>query len=338
MRYVGVDLHSNNFTVCYRSAEGEQSCERFALSQIKRFRAELRTSDTVAVEATATTRWFVNQISSAAGRVRVVNPRRFEVIAKSCKKTDAQDARTLAEFCSLDMLPTVRHKSDECFEAQKLCGLRTSLVEMRTRLFNQMHSVVIGAGRQETKRSVKSALGRKRLLAQGEWSVAERLQLEILSRQIEHLESGIKEAEAAIEAAGEKLAGYENLLTIKGIGCTSATLFAAVIGDIAEFETAQKLSSYLGVVPRVSNSNEKVCHGRITKQGNKAARTALVQCALVAKKLSPFLQEFYRRIRERRGAGKAKLALARKFLTIIYQTLKNNWRFTDFANFVKAEN
>lgn len=118
------------------------------------------------------------------------------MIAKSCKKTDAQDARTLAEFCSLNLLPTVRHKSDECAEAQKLCGLRTSLVQMRTRLFNPMHSVVIGAERQEAKRSVKSALDRKPLLApESQWSAAERLQLEILSRQIEHLETGIKEAD-----------------------------------------------------------------------------------------------------------------------------------------------
>ena len=33
-------------------------------------------------------------------------------------------------------------------------------------------------------------------------------------------------------------------------------------------------------------------------------------------------------------AGKAIIALARKFLSIIYKTLKNNWIFTDFPQFV----
>jgi hypothetical protein len=71
----------------------------------------------------------------------------------------------------------------------------------------------------------------------------------------------------------------------------------------------------------------------ITKQGNKLARTALVQCSLVAKRYSPYLQKFYRRIQRRRGGGKVDIALARKFLGVIYHTLKNNWVFEDFPNF-----
>lgn len=39
----------------------------------------------------------------------------------------------------------------------------------------------------------------------------------------------------------------------------------------------------------------------------------------------------------RRGTGKAIIALARKFLGIIYRTLKNRWLFADFPNFVLAE-
>jgi transposase len=86
----------------------------------------------------------------------------------------------------------------------------------------------------------------------------------------------------------------------------------------------------------VQNSNETEPSGRMTKQGNKLARTTLVQCSLVAKKYSPYLQKFYQRIQHRRGGGKAIIALARKFLGVIYHTLKNNWVFEDFPNFVLA--
>jgi hypothetical protein len=64
--------------------------------------------------------------------------------------------------------------------------------------------------------------------------------------------------------------------------------------------------------------------------------TCLVQCALIAKRYSSFLQNFYQRIQRRRGGGKANIALARKFLGVIYHTLKNNWVFEDFPNFVLA--
>ncbi len=335
MRHVGVDLHSNNLVVCYMSEQGEQSYAKFALSEIERFRKELLQTDVVAVEATANSRWFIKQITSWVERVEVVNPRQFEVIAKSVKKTDRADAALLAEFSSKEMLPTVRQKTDDQAEVQSLCSLRTNLVEMRTALYNRMHSIVIGSGRQETKRSVKSALGRKRLLARV-WTDLERIQLEIIGGQIDELDKSVEKSEEAIAKAGEKLPGYDNLLSIKGIGSQSAALLTAVIGNIADFETENKLASYFGVVPSVSNSNQSVKHGRITKRGNKAARTALLQCALVAKKFSAYLKQFYENIKERRGAGKAKIALARKFLVVIYHTLKNSWIFTDFTKFEKA--
>jgi transposase len=65
-------------------------------------------------------------------------------------------------------------------------------------------------------------------------------------------------------------------------------------------------------------SNETARSGRITKRGNKLARTALVQCALIALRYSPYLAHFYARIKAARGTGKAIIALARKFLGIIY--------------------
>lgn len=337
MRHIGVDLHSNNVVVCYRDENGGQSFKKFALSRIGQLREELMKTDVVAVEATANSRWFVNQIKSEVERVEVVNPRQFEVIAKSVKKTDRADAAVLAEFSSKQMLPVVRQRTDSQAEVQSLCGLRTNLVEMRTALFNRMHAIVISSGKQEAKRSVKSSLGRRRLLAR-DWSQLEYLQLEIISGQIEQLDKSIEKTEEAISEAGEKLPGYANLLSIKGIGSQSAALLTAVIGNITDFESENKLASYFGVVPSVSNSNESVRHGRITKQGNKAARTALLQCALVAKKFSEYLKQFYENIKARRGSGKAKIALARKFLVVIYHTLKNNWRFTDFTKFEKAEN
>ena len=110
-----------------------------------------------------------------------------------------------------------------------------------------------------------------------------------------------------------------------------------MIGDIDDFADEGKLAAYFGIVPRVQNSNETERSGRITKRGTKLGRTTLVQCALVAKRYSPYLARYYEKIKSRRGGGKAIIALARKFLGIIYRTLKNNWVFEDFPKFVLAE-
>ena len=69
MRHLGVDLHSNNIVVCYRNEESDQSFGKFSLSEIERFRAGLLKTDVVAVEATANSRWFVNQIKTSVEKV-----------------------------------------------------------------------------------------------------------------------------------------------------------------------------------------------------------------------------------------------------------------------------
>ncbi len=108
----------------------------------------------------------------------------------------------------------------------------------------------------------------------------------------------------------------------------------SVIGNINDFESEKKLAAYFGIVPRVSISNETLHSSRITKLGSKLGRTTLVQCTLIAKRYSPYLENFYQRIRAKKGTGKAIIATAKKLLGIIYKTLKNNWEFEDFPNFV----
>ena len=107
-------------------------------------------------------------------------------------------------------------------------------------------------------------------------------------------------------------------------------------GDANDFSDEGKLASYFGIVPRVDQSNHTRRMGSITRRGNKLARTALIQSALIAKRYSRYLDSYYQRIKKRRGAGRAIIALARKFLGIIYRTLKNDWIFEDFTTFTLA--
>ena len=62
-----------------------------------------------------------------------------------------------------------------------------------------------------------------------------------------------------------------------------------------------------------------------------------MQCTLVAIRYSEYLRRFFDRIRTRHGGGKAIIATAKKLLGIIYNTLKQNWVFEDFAHFVMAK-
>ena len=102
----------------------------------------------------------------------------------------------------------------------------------------------------------------------------------------------------------------------------TGTIILNAIGDIKEFEKADSLSAYFGIVPRVNNSNETIRQGRITKRGHKIGRTALVQSTLVAIRYRPYVRSFEEKVKKNKGSGKAIIATARKWLVIIYRVLK----------------
>jgi len=335
MSYLGVDLHTNSFTVCYRSSKAKERIATFEIRRIGQFRKSLRKHDELAVEATGNTAWFVEQISDRVSRVVVVDPHQFKVIRKSVKKTDKHDAKTLAFFLSKDMLPEARMKSKENAQLHSLAGTRDKLVKQRTALINKIHNILNGHGMKYKKETLSTDKHLKKVLS-FDWDVIVRVELEVLAEQIRSLTKSIRKLDDQMSEHGKNLKGHKNLASIKGIGQRSATVLLSVIDDVNDFADEDKLAAYFGIVPRVSDSNETVRHGRITKNGSKIGRTTLVQCTLVAKRYSPYLRRYYERIKRHRGSGKAIIATARKFLGIIYQTLKNDWIFEDFPNFVIA--
>jgi transposase len=290
----------------------------------------------VAFEATGNSAWFRDQVLACAGRVVVVNPAQFKVIRQSVKKTDRNDARALALFLAKDMLPETRAKTQAQAELASLTQTRDLLVKQRTRLLNKVHAL---HNRHGIKLKREALASRKRLMAiaPDPFSRLEWAELAIVRDQALSLTDAIARLDAEIEAAASAMAGYEGLTSIKGIGARAAAVFLSSVGNVHDFESADKLAAYFGMVPRVSQSNETDHRGRITKRGNKLARTTLVQCTLIAMRYSPYLKACYERIRQRRGAGKAIIATARKLLAIVYDTLKNQWVFSDFTTFTRRD-
>jgi len=335
-RYLGVDLHRNNFTVCTIAENGRRYFREYDIHSLKYFAARLRPTDQVAVEVSTTTRLFYDAVASHVDRVVVVNPSEFDVIRKSVKKTDKNDAETLALFLSKELLPEVRMKDKLHAELASLTQTRDTLVKQRTSLKNKINNIMAARGLSPRREQLSSEKGLREVEALP-LSPIVMAEVRALIAQIRSLNQTISDLEKTIKQEGEKLPGHKNLKSIKGIGDVSATILLSIIGDINDFQSEGKLASYFGIVPRIRNSNETQHSGRITKRGTKLGRTTLVQCSLIAMRYSEYLRRFYQRIAVRRGKGKAIIALAKKFLGIIYATLKNDWTFEDFPNFVIAE-
>jgi transposase len=335
-RYIGIDLHRNRFTCCIRLENQRTYLTEWALEDLGRFVKKLRPSDEVAVEITSNTRFFHDAVAAHVKRVVVVDTNQFRVISQSVKKTDPNDARLLSLYLSKDMLPEVRMKDKQHAEVASLTQTRDTLVKQRSALKNKVNNILSARGLNLSKEALSSEKKLAEVLSLP-FDELVLVELRVIVGQIRSLNQSVGELDKAIAEAGSELEGHTSLTSIKGIGATTSAILLSTIGDIQDFADEKHLASYFGIVPRVSNSNETEHSGHIHKRGSKLGRTALVQSALIAAKYSPYLKRFYERVKARRGAGKAIIALARKFLGVIYRTLKNRWVFEDFPNFVLAE-
>lgn len=124
----------------------------------------------------------------------------------------------------------------------------------------------------------------------------------------------------------------ERLTGIPGVGMISAVNIIAVIGtDMSRFPSARHLSSWAGVSPGNNESAGKRRSGRTTK-GNALLKTTLVMCAQTASKVKgSFFSAQYSKLVKRRGANRAKMAVAHSMLIAIYHMIKNNEPFKDLG-------
>jgi transposase len=141
---------------------------------------------------------------------------------------------------------------------------------------------------------------------------------------IDHLDRQITQIEADLRREGADHPYVALLRTVPGISWILAYTIAAEIGDIARFESPKKLAGYSGLCPRVWQSGEQDRRGRLTKQGPKHLRWALVEAAVHAARHPVYVDHYQRtkvRLGRQRGAKVARVEIARKLTEAIWHML-----------------
>ncbi len=163
------------------------------------------------------------------------------------------------------------------------------------------------------------------------------LELNQLALVQDHIDVLSQEIQRCIQEHQPFQETYNFIITIPGIGDTTAAQIIAEIPPIELFCSAKYFASFTGLVPKVSKSGEVTHIGKITKRGSPYLRKALYQAAQVASmnKNSRLGQKF-QRIYKRKGKGKAKIAwvaIARDLAKIIWvlMTRKETYREEHFV-------
>ena len=136
------------------------------------------------------------------------------------------------------------------------------------------------------------------------------------------------ELESLILGIAEKyIPQIELLMTVPGINdiFTAIRIISEIGVDMSVFETSKKLCSWAGLTPQNNESANKKKTTRIGKSG-AYLKPLLIQIAIASSRSEkhPEIREKYLALKKRRGGQKAKVAIARKLLTAIFNILAKN--------------
>lgn len=273
----------------------------------------------------ATRNWMViyDWLDDICDDVVLAHPLKVKAIADAKIKTDKIDATVLAHLLRADLVPEAWAPSERARELRVALRERMFYVRLRTMVKNRIVTIFDRYPEQTVQlRKLGDLFGKagREQLAALTVSPIDRIQIDRGIAFIDDINARIKQSEATIRAMTRENANVKLLKTIPGIGEFFARLIDAEIDDVGRFRSAKKLTAYAGLVPSTYSSGGKTYHGRIIKQGNKWLRWAFVEAVAPAIATDPQLREQYERLK---GTNKAKVAVARKLLTIAFQLLRD---------------
>jgi transposase len=322
-QYVGIDLHRRRSVIYTMTGEGERvSCVRIANDPVA---LSLAVADAggdadVVIEATYGWYWAVDLLQADGHRVHLAHPSGNDWGNRRVKN-DERDARDLADLLRLGRLAEAWIAPPATRELRELVRYRAKLVALRSGLKAQVHAVMAKEGVLPGVLDMFGPGGNTQLDAL-ELAPAYTNRIESLRDLIERYDREVAMFERLIHQQLRDHTGYQAIQVLTGVGRTIAGIFVAEIGDVARFRSAAALCSWAGLTPRHRESDTKVVRGRITKMGSRLVRWAALE-AVARYHGGAWLQRDFRRIAERRGKNKARVAVARKLLTLVYYGLRD---------------
>jgi transposase len=328
VKYVGIDLHKKTISLCVVNQERQKlDHKRFLCCEPDRLVDYFRTLGPfrAAVEATASYEWLVRLLEPLAQGVVLAHPGKLRVIAESTRKSDKVDARILAEFLALDMIPRAYRPTPRQREHRVLVRQRCYLQRRLTSVRNKVRHIV--SDYNADRKDLFTAKGREYLTGL-QVSASDRFALEQLLKEFDfhrtqlkdltkQLKSFIAQAPAA-EAEARELLG-----SIPGVGTVTTEVVLSELADPKRFRTAKCAVAYAGMAPGQRESAGKRKELHIERTGSKTLRWVLVEAAWQLVRRTGRWRVIFEQLSGRIGKKKAIVAVARRLLGVMMALLKS---------------
>jgi transposase len=332
-RFVGLDVSQKRTAICIVDEAGRRVWRGQCATdpeQIERaVRGQAGDGARVGVETGPMTPWLVHGLRGRGLDVTCLDARHARAALKMrLNKTDQNDAEGLAQIMRTGWCRSVRVKSLEAHRARALLGAHAQLVGMTTRLSNHIRGVL------KTFGLLPGAMRGPRFDRRVEALLAERDDLAPIVRPVLVAWRQLREQTAAFDKAVRALAKASPtcrlLMSVPGIGVVSALAYVSTVEDPARFARSRSVGAHMGLTPRQYQSGEVDRSGRVSRCGDALARTLMYEAAVVILtrvKRASRLQDWAQAIAKRSGAGKARVALARKLSVILHSIWRSGEPF-----------
>lgn len=335
--YVALDVSLEKTALCVMDAEGAPIIERSVPSEAVAI-AELLTAlperpERIGLEAGPLSEWLVRGLADAGFTAILMETRQVRAALSSMTvKTDRNDARGMAHLLRMGWFRPVHVKSMDAREQRVLLSARTTLVRRLRDIENSVRGLLRGFGfrfprrlRARWAQSIREALaGNPTLLAIIDPLLAAGA---ALRDQLAILEKRVRDAARQDPVC-------PRLMTMPGVGAVVALTFRAAVDRPERFSSSKAIGPCFGLTPRRYQSGETDRSGAISRAGDASVRVALFEAAhVMMTRVASWskLKAWAVAVAKRRGAKRAKVALARKIGVILHRMWIDgaDFRFTD---------
>lgn len=330
---VGLDVSLEKTAVCILDETGGIVLERTVLSHpddivrlLSPFAEKIKR---VGLEAGPLAPWLYGGLIDHGLPAICIEVRQMKAFAKASPvKTDRRDARLIAQAMRTGLFKATHVKTDYSQRIRLLLRHRQSMVRRNKDLINTVRGSLKAFG-------IRTGGGKNTLYAR---RVREAIDDPMLQAMTEPLLTAYEDGLRTLARIDKMLLEIVKkdtvcrlLMTVPGVGPVTALTFRTAVDVVHRFDRSRLVAAVFGLTPRVHSSGEMEQIGRITKSGDSMVRAMLYEAANVMMtrcRADNWLKTWALGVARRRGARKAKVALARKLAVILHRMWRDGTEFS----------
>ena len=323
--YVGLDVSVESTAICVLDAVGNVERELTTVSHPDDLVTALKPfSDRIAaigLEAGPMSEFLVAGLKQRGMDATLMETRRVHAALSAIPvKTDRKDARGIAELLRMGWFQPVHMKTPTARDLRLLLSARESLGRRIRDLDGSVRGLLRGFGLRIPTGARNRFCALVRELIEGNPVLV--VTMTPLLNARDALANEFVKLDKLVRDRSRNDSVCRRLMTVPGVGAVVAMTFRAAVDDPARFRSSKAVGACFGLTPRRYQSGETDRVGSITKAGDASVRVALYEAAHVmlvrSTKWTP-LKAWAMRVAVRRGAKRAKIALARKLAVIMHR-------------------